>query len=187
MSLRCCVATSHRPTCSHRPSAARGAEPAAPAGALGGIPGPASDAAALAPPPGPSALDLPDHLHRPTADLRRGAAAGRAACPRESMVGLPASTASCCALASGCRPARSAGFCAPTALTPHRGVPRRAGGRSCAGRPPGSSRVTSSPSTRSSCGTCMRYSSSSSPAGGSILSASPTIPPACGSPSRPAT
>jgi hypothetical protein len=41
-------------------------------------------------PHGPAALDLPDHLHRPAADLRSRAAAGRAPCPREPAVGLPA-------------------------------------------------------------------------------------------------
>ena len=98
-----------------------------------------------------------------------------------------ASTWSCCALAFGCRPTRSARFCAPTALTPRRGVPRPAGDHSCASRPPGSSRATSSPSKRSSCGACMRCSSSSSPVGECTLPASPTIPLAYGLPSRPAT
>ena len=54
-----------------------------------------------------------------------------------------ASRASCCALAFGCRPARSGECCAFTVLTRRRGVSRRAGGRSCASRPPGSSPATS--------------------------------------------
>jgi hypothetical protein len=62
-----------------------------------------------------------------------------------SSCGLPArthggatsvSTASCCAVAFGCRPARSGGCCAPTALTRRPDAPRRAGGRSCASRRP---------------------------------------------------
>jgi hypothetical protein len=77
-------------------------------------------------------------------------------------------------------------LCAPV-LTPRRGVPRRAGGRSCASRPPGSWRATFSPSTRSSCGGCMCCSSLSLAAGECTLSASLTIPLACGLPSRPAT
>jgi putative transposase len=58
-----------------------------------------------------------------------------------------------------------------TTLRRHRldPAPRRAngrGGRSCASRPPGSSRATSLPSTRSGCGGCMCCSSSNStPAG----------------------
>jgi hypothetical protein len=39
------------------------------------------------PAPGGPALDLPIHIQGPTADRRTGAAAGRAACPRESAVG----------------------------------------------------------------------------------------------------
>ncbi len=73
------------------------------------------------------------------------------------------------------------------ALTQRRDVPRRLGGRSCASRPPGSSRATSSPSTRSSCSACMSYSSSSFAAGGYTWLASPAIPPASGSRSRPGT
>src|SRR6266508_4496370 len=83
------------------------------------------------------------------------------------------STASYCASAAGCRPARSGGFCAPTALTPRLGVPRRAGDRSCASRPPGSWPATSSPSIRSCCGACMCCSSSSSAGGVCTLPASP--------------
>jgi hypothetical protein len=59
-----------------------------PRGALVGIRCAARDAAALAPPHGPPALDLSDHLHRPAANLR--ARAGHAARPREPAVGLPA-------------------------------------------------------------------------------------------------
>src|SRR6266487_6391625 len=72
-------------------------------------------------------------------------------------------------------------------LDPAPGALQRAGGRSCASRPPASWRVTSSPSTRSSCGECMSCSSSNSKAGGSTLPASPSIRPAFGRPSRPAT
>ena len=96
------------------------------------------------------------------------------------------SMVSCCGLAGGCRPARSGGCCAPTALTRRPGALQRVGDRSCASRP-GSWPATSSPSTRSSCGGCMRCLSSSLAAGGSILAASLTIPPASGLPSRPAT
>jgi hypothetical protein len=46
-----------------RPSAARGAQPAAPMAALVGVPGAARDTAALAPVPGPPALDLPERPH----------------------------------------------------------------------------------------------------------------------------
>ena len=46
------------------------------------------------------------------------------------------STASYCALAFGCRPARSGGCCAPTALTRRPAALQRVGGRSCASRPP---------------------------------------------------
>jgi hypothetical protein len=52
-----------------------------------GVPGAARDAAALAPAYGPSTLDLPGHLNRTTADLGPGAAADRAACPREPASG----------------------------------------------------------------------------------------------------
>src|SRR5215207_617641 len=61
------------PPAAERSCAARGVEPPAPTGALVGVPGAARDIAALAPAPGPSALDLPDGLQRPPADLRRGA------------------------------------------------------------------------------------------------------------------
>jgi hypothetical protein len=43
-----------------------------------------------APAHGRPALDIPDHSQRTTSDIRRGATVGRAACPRESTVGLPA-------------------------------------------------------------------------------------------------
>ena len=46
-----------------RPSAARGAQPAAATAALVGVPGAARDAAAMAPVPGPPALDLPERPH----------------------------------------------------------------------------------------------------------------------------
>src|SRR6266516_2367129 len=97
------------------------------------------------------------------------------------------STARYCALAFGSRPARSGGCCALTVLTRRPDALGRAGGRSCASRPPASWRVTSSPSTRSSCAACMSCSSSNSKAGGSTLPASPSIRPAFGRPSRPAT
>jgi hypothetical protein len=57
-------------------------------------------------------------------------------------------------------------ICAPTALPRRPGVPRRAGGRSSASRPPGSWPATSSPSTRSSFGGCRCCSSSNSAADG---------------------
>jgi hypothetical protein len=63
--------------------------------------------------------------------------------------------ASCCALASGCQPARSGGCCAPTVLAWRPGALQRAGGRSCTSRPPGSWPATSLPSTRSSSSACM--------------------------------
>ena len=72
------------------PGAACGAEPPAPTGAVVGVPGATRDAAALAPAHGGPALDLPIQIQGPTSDIRTGAAAGRAACPRESAVGLPA-------------------------------------------------------------------------------------------------
>src|SRR5215216_1058684 len=78
------------PPAAHRPCAARGAEPAAPTGTMVDLSGTTRDSAALAPAYGPLALDLPENLHRPTADLRRGAADHRPARPRESTVGLPA-------------------------------------------------------------------------------------------------
>jgi len=68
--------------------------------------------------------------------------------------------------------ARSGGYCAPTALTRRRDASRRAGGRSCASRPPGSWRATSSPSTRCSFGGCMCCSSLSLAAGECTLPAS---------------
>jgi hypothetical protein len=70
--------------------AARCAEPFASTGAMVGVPGAARDAAALAPAPGGPALDLPDHPQRTACGTRGGVAAGRAACPRQSAVGLPA-------------------------------------------------------------------------------------------------
>jgi hypothetical protein len=84
----------------------------------------------------------------------------------------------------GCRPARSGGFCAPTALPLASAclhelaiVPARAGRW-------GSWRVISSPSTRSCCGACMCCSSSSSAGGGCTLPA--TLPrPASGRPAGP--
>ena len=184
---RACGAAPPAPTvppATHRPRTAGGAQPGPPTGALVGVPGTTRDAAALARPHGPAALDLPDHLHRPAADLRSRAAAGRAPCPREPAVATSVSTASCCALAFGCRPARSGECCAPMALTRRRDAPRRAGGRSCVSRPPGSSRATSSPSILSGCAGCMCCSSSNLAAGGCILVASPTIPRDCGLPSR---
>src|SRR5215212_5140552 len=78
---RACGAAPPAPTAppaTHRPCAAGGAQPSPPTGALVGVPGTTGDAAALAPPHGPAVLDLPDHLHRPAADLRSGAAASRA-------------------------------------------------------------------------------------------------------------
>src|SRR5512132_2357189 len=70
--------------------AARGVEPFAPSGALVGVPGAARNIAALAPAPGGSALDVPDHLQGTTSDTRGGAAAGRAARSREPTMGLSA-------------------------------------------------------------------------------------------------
>src|SRR5215218_10523418 len=161
------------PPAAHRPCAARGAEPAAPTGTMVDLPGATRDSAALAPAYGPLALDLPENLHRPTADLRRGAADHRPARPRESTVGLPTHpTASCCALASGCQPARSGGCCAPTILTRRPGALQRAGGRSCASRPPGSWPATSLPSTRSSSSACMCCLLSNSQADGCTWPAS---------------
>src|SRR5215218_2904293 len=90
---RACGATppaSTTPPAAHRPCAARGAEPPAPTGALVGVSCAARDPAALAPAHGGPALDLPHHLQRTACDIRRGAAADRAACSRESAVGLPA-------------------------------------------------------------------------------------------------
>src|SRR5213078_1471997 len=88
----CCAAppASTAPLAAHRPCAACGVEPSAPTGALVGVPGAARDAAALAPTPRGPALDLPHHLPWTACDIRRGAAACRAACSRESAVGLPA-------------------------------------------------------------------------------------------------
>jgi hypothetical protein len=77
------------PPAAHRPGAVCGAEPAAPTGAVVGVPGATRDAAALAPAHDLPALDLPHHLPWTACDIRRGAAAGRAACSRESAVGLP--------------------------------------------------------------------------------------------------
>src|SRR6266567_362771 len=73
------------------------------------------------------------------------------------------------------------------ALTRHADALQRAGGRSCASRPPGSWRVTSSPSTRSSCSGCMCCSSSNSKADGCTWPASPLTRLGGGSLSRPAT
>jgi len=72
-------------------------------------------------------------------------------------------------------------------IDPALGVPRRAGGRSCASRPPGSWPATSSPSTRSGCGGCTCCSSSNSEADGCTLPASPLTRLGGGLPSRPAT
>jgi hypothetical protein len=115
-SWRCCTASISGPPAAHRPGAARGVEPTAPTGPLAGVPGPARDAAGLAPARGGPALDLPTTS---TADLRSPRRCSwSVACPREPTVGATsASTASCCAWASGCRPARSGGCCAPTVLT----------------------------------------------------------------------
>jgi hypothetical protein len=55
-----------------------------------GVPGVARNPTALASAPGPPAVDLPDRVHGTTAGSRPGAATDRAACPRESAVGLPA-------------------------------------------------------------------------------------------------
>ena len=90
---RACAAAPPAPAASpaiHRPCAAGGAEPGAPTGALVGVPGTARDAAALASAHGPPGLDLPDHLRRPTADLRADPATGHSPCPREPAVGLAA-------------------------------------------------------------------------------------------------
>src|SRR6266487_1271084 len=129
----------------------------------------------------------PTHAQPTACDLRRGAAAGRPACPRESAVGYQRIHGELLRLgvrvsASSIRRALRA-----HGLDPAPGALQRAGGRSCASRPPASWRVTSSPSTRSSCGECMSCSSSNSKAGGSTLPASPSIRPAFGRPSRPAT
>jgi hypothetical protein len=70
-------------------------------------------------------------------------------------------------LAAGCRPARSGGCCALTVLTRRPDAPRRAGGRSCASRRPGSWRATASPSTRCGCDGFTCCSSSNSTPGGS--------------------
>jgi putative transposase len=95
------------------------------------------------------------------------------------------STASWCALAFGCRPARSAGFCAPMALTRRLGVPDElAGVPAPAGRGDRGLRLLSV-STRSCCAAWRCCLSSNCAAGGCTLPASPTIRPACGSPSRP--
>jgi hypothetical protein len=54
----------------------------------------------------------------------------------------------------------SASPSAVTTSTPHCGGPAPRGGSSCASRPPGSWRATSSPSTPSGCGGCRCWSSS---------------------------
>jgi hypothetical protein len=97
------------------------------------------------------------------------------------------STASCCGLASGCRPARSGGCCVPTVLTRRRGAPQPAGGGSYASRPAASWPATSSPSTRSCCGEGTCCSLSSLAAGGCTWPASPLTRPVSGSRSRPGT
>jgi hypothetical protein len=70
-------------------------------------------------------------------------------------------------------------------IDPAPDAPQPVGDRSCASRPPGSWRATSSPSTRSSCGAYTCCSTSSLAADGCTLPASPTIPPAYWSPNRP--
>jgi hypothetical protein len=97
------------------------------------------------------------------------------------------STASHCALAFACRPARSGGYYVLTALTRRLDPLGRAGGRFCASRPPASWRAISSASTRSSCAACTCCSSSSSAADGYTWPASPLTRLSGGLPSRPAT
>jgi hypothetical protein len=70
-----------------------------------------------------------------------------------------ASEASCCALACGSQPGRSARRSAAMGSTRHHGGRSAPGGRSCANRPPGSLPATSSPSTPSGCGGCTHCSS----------------------------
>jgi Homeodomain-like domain len=73
------------------------------------------------------------------------------------------------------------------ALIPRLGVPRRAGDRSCASRPPGSWPATSLPSTRSSSSAYMCCLSSNSLADGCTWPASLLTRRGGGLPSRPAT
>ena len=180
-SLRCCAASIHGPAysprivrcagCSHGIAGRRSWY--GPRRWCAGTGAWSADAGPTRPPP-PAAPDL-----------RRGAAVGRAARPRESTMATSVPTASWSFLAAGCRPARSGGCCAPTVLTRRRGAPRRAGGRCCASRLPGWWPAASSRSTRSSCGACRCCSSSNLVAGASTLPASPTIRRACGCPAGP--
>jgi hypothetical protein len=116
-----------------------------------------SDAAALAPPHGGPALDLPVHLQGPTASLRRGTAAGHPARSREPAVGLPAH--------------------------PRRAVAARLPGVGQLD----SEDAISSPSTQSSSTACLCWWSSNSQADGCGWPASPRTRRGGGLPSRPAT
>jgi hypothetical protein len=83
---------------------------------------------------------------------------------------ISASKANSSALACTCRPLRSAPPCAATGSTRHHGERTAVGRHSCVSKPPGSSRATSSPLTRSGYAGCTCCSSSSwTPAGSTSL------------------
>jgi hypothetical protein len=78
------------------------------------------------------------------------------------------SRANCSTSASWSQRPRSVRCCAGTGWTRRHGGRRQPGGRSCASKPPGSSPVISSPSTRCGCGGCRCCSSSSWGPGGPL-------------------
>jgi len=188
-SLRCCAASIHGPPAAKGPGVAGGVEPSASTGALVGVACAARDAAALArrlvrrrwthPTTSNGRPPVPEQVQRLVVRLahenpRWGYQRIHGELLRLGWRVSPSSIK---------RGLRSHGLDPALQRAPTRSdALQRAGGCSCASRPPGSWPATSSPSTRSSCGACMSCCSSSLAAGACTFPASPVIQPACGYP-----